>query len=44
MSYCWPIAGSELYPGYWDRDLKWYKKPVTSDIFIIEDFIEQIKN
>ncbi|MFW5803594.1 MAG: ATP-grasp domain-containing protein [bacterium] len=31
-------------PGYWDRNLNWHEKPVNPQFFIIEDFINSIKN
>ena len=42
MSYTWPIHGSDLCPGYWDNNLNWHAKKVTSGVFIIQDFIEEI--
>jgi len=42
MSYCWPTEGSELYSGYWDRNLNWHEGNVTSENFMISDFISKI--
>lgn len=43
ISYCWPTEGSESYSGYWDSDLNWNEKEITSEIFMLDDFIEEVK-
>jgi glutathione synthase/RimK-type ligase-like ATP-grasp enzyme len=31
-------------PGFWDSNLNWHNEPVNPQYFIIEDFIEDLKN
>ena len=44
MSYCWTVGGLNRTQGYWDFDLNWYAKEVTSQAFMVEDFIKEIEN
>lgn len=43
MSYCWPTEGSESYSEYWDGNLNWYEKEIISEIFMLEDFIKELR-
>ena len=42
MSYCWPTEGSELYSGYWDRNMNWHEGDIISENFMIDGFINEI--
>ena len=44
ISYCF-IMGAfyDNCPGYWDSNLKWHKKKVNPQYFMIEDFLKEIE-
>ncbi len=44
ISYAYPTGKSDMHPGYWDKDLNWYEGSVNAEYFMIEDFINLIKN
>ena len=45
ISYCFTMGVAyDICPGYWDSNLMWYPKEVNPQYFMIEDFLEEIKN
>ncbi len=44
ISYAYPTGKSDMHPGYWDKQLNWHEGSVNAEYFIIEDFINLIRN
>lgn len=45
ISYCFPMGPIvDKCPGYWDADLNWHDKKVNPQYFIIEDFVNELKD
>ena len=45
LSYCFPMGPIvDKCPGYWDEDLNWHDKKVNPQYFMIEDFINELKD
>ena len=43
ISYCFTMGRAyDDCPGFWDSNLKWHKKPVNPQYFMIEDFINEL--
>ena len=43
VSYCFPMEVADSCPGYWDKQLQWHPAQVNAPYFMIEDFINHLK-
>jgi len=44
ISYCFPLSAPDCCPGYWDENLEWHEEKINAEVFMIIDFLKNLKN
>ena len=44
ISYCFPLGAPDVCLGYWDEKLEWHEEKINAEVFMIKDFLKNIKD